>query len=116
MVKHPPSCFLLPRREHAWGGIARSDRQAHPRPPLPRATAVCAAEAEVRETEAMDSPEVASDLVVGSPVRVLEVVHLPSQRRLRGRLEHPAGWISLLNTATGARWAQRVGPLHPKAA
>lgn len=44
-------------------------------------------------------------LVSGTFVNVLEVVHLPDSHRVRARIEHPPGWISLLNTETGYRWA-----------
>jgi len=45
-------------------------------------------------------------LDVGTVVKVLEVVHLPDLKRVRGRISSPAGWITLLHTETGKRWAE----------
>ena len=41
-------------------------------------------------------------LLVGSVVNVVEIKHLPEEKRVRGRILEPAGWISLLNTDTGS--------------
>eukprot|EP00930_Biecheleria_cincta_P023334 TRINITY_DN1687_c0_g1_i1.p1 TRINITY_DN1687_c0_g1~~TRINITY_DN1687_c0_g1_i1.p1 ORF type:complete len:1958 (-),score=432.85 TRINITY_DN1687_c0_g1_i1:41-5773(-) len=47
-------------------------------------------------------------LPAGSFVEVFEIVHRPQDRRVRGRIESPAaGWISLLDTNEGHRWASR---------
>jgi len=48
-----------------------------------------------------------AELSKGASVRVVEVVIRNQDKRVRGRLESPAGWISLLNTETGYRWASR---------
>jgi len=62
----------------------------------------------VTETRDKDGRPLAS-LDKGTHVRVLEVVRMPEQSRVRGRLEDPAGWISLLDTETGYRWAENAG-------
>ena len=46
-------------------------------------------------------------LPAGKMVRVEEIVQLPHQLRVRARLAHPAGWITLLNLETGR-------PLEPR--
>ncbi|CAK0882695.1 unnamed protein product [Prorocentrum cordatum] len=57
----------------------------------------------------------------GCDVKVVEVVDSTEDKRIRARVEEPAGWISLLNTESGHRWAERVeeeeavGPADPKA-
>jgi len=48
-------------------------------------------------------------LPAGVFVHVVELQHLPGSGRLRGRIEHPPGWISLLDTTTGYRWAEPYG-------
>jgi len=55
--------------------------------------------------------EVLMELDVGSVVEVMEVVHLAEQQRVRARLDSPAGWISLAETESGYRWAERHGSL-----
>lgn len=59
-------------------------------------------------------------LRAGTLVRVVEVVKNEFEKRVRGRVHAPAGWISLLNMETGYRSAFRVDPtqsreeiLHP---
>jgi len=42
---------------------------------------------------------------IGDEIQVLEVIHNEAERRVRARLEHPPGWISLLNMDNGTRWA-----------
>lgn len=44
----------------------------------------------------------------GAEVIVEEVVDCHENNRLRGRLQSPVGWISLQNTHTGYRWAERI--------
>jgi len=51
-----------------------------------------------------------AELAKGASVRVVEVVRREKDKRVRARLDSPAGWISLLNTESGYRWAERVGP------
>jgi len=43
----------------------------------------------------------------GTRVKVLEVLGAAEANRLRARIEHPKGWISLVNVQTGYRWASR---------
>eukprot|EP00929_Paragymnodinium_shiwhaense_P082936 TRINITY_DN43967_c0_g1_i1.p1 TRINITY_DN43967_c0_g1~~TRINITY_DN43967_c0_g1_i1.p1 ORF type:complete len:396 (-),score=50.85 TRINITY_DN43967_c0_g1_i1:177-1364(-) len=69
-----------------------------------------AGQAVVRRSVSMKSDEVGK-LEAHALVRVVEIADLAEQRRLRGRIEHPAGWISLLDTAGGHRWAQRVSKM-----
>jgi len=56
-----------------------------------------------------------AELPKGTLVEVSEVVCREQDKRVRGRLESPAGWISLLNTETGYRWAERRAPAAPGA-
>eukprot|EP00930_Biecheleria_cincta_P076913 TRINITY_DN64147_c0_g1_i1.p1 TRINITY_DN64147_c0_g1~~TRINITY_DN64147_c0_g1_i1.p1 ORF type:complete len:461 (+),score=45.85 TRINITY_DN64147_c0_g1_i1:64-1446(+) len=51
-------------------------------------------------------------LRAGSLVRVVEVVTNEFENRVRGKVHTPEGWISLLDTETGYRWAFRVKPTH----
>lgn len=51
-----------------------------------------------------------SRLQQGEEVMVVDVLCSSEDHRIRGRLQNPAGWISLLNTQTGYRWAERVAP------
>ena len=44
-------------------------------------------------------------LPAGEEVHVLEVVHRKAEKRIRGRVA--GGWISLLDTSEGYRWAHR---------
>lgn len=47
-------------------------------------------------------------LRAGSLVEVVEVVSLPEEDRVRGRIVTPAGWISLLQMSSGFRWASEL--------
>jgi len=48
-------------------------------------------------------------LPAGSEVQVLKVVHCADKRQWRGWVEHPVhGWIALLGTEDGSRWAERL--------
>lgn len=67
---------------------------------------VTSREAVVSATLALGGTRLAN-LSTGSVVKVLELIPT-EQNRLRGRLEEPAGWISILDTAGGFRWATRV--------
>merc|ERR1712232_1179623 len=61
----------------------------------------------VAELAALGSAKVAL-LEAGAHVLVLELKSLPEPvNRLRARIEKPAGWISILNLASGFRWAQK---------
>jgi len=60
----------------------------------------------VTPTEAIGESEgIVSKLSAGSIVKVLQVVNKMGAHRVRGRIESPAGWISLLDTDGGLRWA-----------
>jgi len=43
----------------------------------------------------------------GVVIKVLEVVYSALDKRIRGRIEEPGGWVSLLDTESGARYAER---------
>jgi len=43
----------------------------------------------------------------GSVVKVLELRPSPEDKRIRARIEDPAGWMSLENTESGHRWIER---------
>jgi hypothetical protein len=43
----------------------------------------------------------------GTEVKVLEVVTLQQEQRIRAKIASPEGWISLFNTQNGHRWAIR---------
>eukprot|EP00408_Alexandrium_pacificum_P006301 CAMPEP_0171223330 /NCGR_PEP_ID=MMETSP0790-20130122/35722_1 /TAXON_ID=2925 /ORGANISM="Alexandrium catenella, Strain OF101" /LENGTH=434 /DNA_ID=CAMNT_0011689301 /DNA_START=16 /DNA_END=1317 /DNA_ORIENTATION=- len=47
-------------------------------------------------------------LAVGSVINVVEVVPLMEAQRVRGRIENPPGWVSLMNTTNGYRWAEKL--------
>lgn len=51
-------------------------------------------------------------LSAGTLVHVVEVVTNEFEKRVRGKVQTPEGWISLLDTETGYRWAFRVNPAH----
>ncbi|CAE7610048.1 unnamed protein product [Symbiodinium microadriaticum] len=70
--------------------------------------------AAVRETSSLDSPVVAQ-LAAGEVVHVLEVLPMPQVDRVRAKIDHPSGWISLLETKEGYRWAikQAGAPKDP---
>lgn len=52
------------------------------------------------------APPTIAHLPVGSLITVVEVACLVEDNRVRGRIEEPPGWISLLDTSDGYRWAQ----------
>lgn len=60
-------------------------------------------------------PEVTSEdlqwIAAGVALHILEVTQDTEGKRVRGRVEEPAGWISLRDTESGARWAVRQGGL-----
>lgn len=56
--------------------------------------------------------DVVGFLCAGTLVRVMEVVTNESEKLVRGRVQTPEGWIPLLDTQTGYRWAFRVKPPH----
>ncbi|CAE6936500.1 unnamed protein product [Symbiodinium natans] len=67
-----------------------------------------ASDVDVFEAPARSSRKVGR-LPAGEEVYVLEVVHRKAEKRIRGRvaLDGAYGWISLLDTSEGYRWAHR---------
>ncbi|CAE8630592.1 unnamed protein product [Polarella glacialis] len=61
---------------------------------------------DVTEGLARGSPK-CERLATDTVVHVVEVVHRLQERRVRGRIESPAGWISLLDIDEGSRWADK---------
>eukprot|EP00927_Polykrikos_kofoidii_P027093 TRINITY_DN23966_c0_g2_i1.p1 TRINITY_DN23966_c0_g2~~TRINITY_DN23966_c0_g2_i1.p1 ORF type:complete len:1351 (-),score=173.71 TRINITY_DN23966_c0_g2_i1:191-4243(-) len=55
-----------------------------------------------------------AELPEGTRVDVVEVVHMETEARLRGRLVKPPGWISLTDTDGGYQWAVPADPLPAK--
>lgn len=56
-----------------------------------------------------NNKDIIMELDIGAVAKVVEVVHLEEQKRVRARLESPAGWISLMETVGGYRWAEKQG-------
>jgi hypothetical protein len=48
-----------------------------------------------------------AELPVGARVQVLEVVRVEGIASIRGRIEDPAGWLSLLEVQYGFQWAEQ---------
>jgi len=70
-------------------------------------TYVITREAGVTQTAAL-AKEVVGILPVGTTINIVEVVYLKEDHRWRGRLEEPfKGWISILASNNGARWAEQ---------
>lgn len=60
----------------------------------------------ITPTEAIGESEgIVGKLDAGTIVKVTQVVNKMGAHRVRGRIESPAGWISLLDTEGGLRWA-----------
>ncbi|CAE8642109.1 unnamed protein product [Polarella glacialis] len=51
--------------------------------------------------------DIVAQLSAGTKVIVSEIVNNDKEQRIRGRIARPAGWISLLNTENGKRWARK---------
>jgi len=47
-------------------------------------------------------------LPCGTEVEVVEVVPLPDSDRVRAKIADPEGWVSLMNTRNGFRWAVKL--------
>eukprot|EP00930_Biecheleria_cincta_P020667 TRINITY_DN1548_c0_g1_i6.p1 TRINITY_DN1548_c0_g1~~TRINITY_DN1548_c0_g1_i6.p1 ORF type:complete len:1630 (-),score=327.65 TRINITY_DN1548_c0_g1_i6:278-5167(-) len=62
-----------------------------------------------------DDDEIVDELVEGDQVRVVEVVELVQQQRLRARLQNPDGWMTLLNKQSGTRFAEKQRASHLEA-
>lgn len=52
----------------------------------------------------------AGRLEPGRILRVVELVEVAEESRLRARIEDPVGWISIKDTKSGNRWARRMMP------
>lgn len=59
------------------------------------------------------APPTLANLAAGTCVNVLEVLHMAEEQRVRGRIKEPEGWISLLDTSDGYRWARRQTSQEP---
>jgi len=71
---------------------------------------VTADKAVVGAAKELGEPPFLAELPEGAVVNVIEVVNMPRDHRVRGLIDSPvSGWISLLNTRTGFRWAERQG-------
>jgi len=66
----------------------------------------------VGSSAALGGPTTA-ELKVGMCVDVVEVIHVWEDKRVRGRILYPHGWISLRCTARGdnRRWARRISDI-----
>lgn len=58
----------------------------------------------VNETSAKDSAVIAT-LPLDTVIKVMEVVFLPEEDLMKGRIAEPKGWISLWNSSKTIRWA-----------
>jgi hypothetical protein len=65
----------------------------------------------VRSEVSRESAQVTT-LESDTQVEVLEVIAAPEQQRIRAKIKEPQGWISLVSTEDGYRWAN---PLHQAA-
>lgn len=62
----------------------------------------------------MEVGEVSAIIYAGQEIAALEVVHDEENHRIRARISRPAGWVSLLDTKNGFRWAEWDRNLSPK--
>jgi len=63
----------------------------------------------VTPTESLDHSEgIVGKLAAGAVVQVTQVLDVARSQRIRGRLMHPPGWISLLDIESGRRWAVKA--------
>eukprot|EP00933_Yihiella_yeosuensis_P083615 TRINITY_DN9785_c0_g1_i1.p1 TRINITY_DN9785_c0_g1~~TRINITY_DN9785_c0_g1_i1.p1 ORF type:complete len:1112 (+),score=327.76 TRINITY_DN9785_c0_g1_i1:449-3337(+) len=58
-----------------------------------------------------DIDDQVDELEPGLEVNIVEIAHLIPEQRVRARLEKPDGWMTLMNTMTGKRWAEKASPL-----
>ena len=67
-----------------------------------------ASDVDVSEALARSSQKLGR-LLAGEEVHILEVVHRKAEKRVRGRVAAKgySGWISLMDTSEGYRWAHR---------
>lgn len=57
--------------------------------------------------EPSQSSAIVTPLLAGHRIKILEVLRLEEEQKIRGRIENPAGWISLVDLANGRSWARR---------
>jgi len=50
---------------------------------------------------------IVTPLLAGARINVVEVVRMEEDQKIRGRIDNPAGWISLMDLVNGRSWAQR---------
>lgn len=106
--RHPPG---QGRPNNARGGAPGKRLPEQETPGMYR---IACREALVSETQALGGKRLAK-LSHDDVVNVVEVVIRADEGRVRGRIEYPVGWISLLDTRTGYRWAtkERQGSALP---
>jgi len=56
------------------------------------------------------APPVLRRLKKGTLITVTKVQHCPDEKRVRGLVEDPLGWVSLIDTTDGYRWARKQTP------
>lgn len=59
-------------------------------------------------TGVASSSPILGPLLAGTRINILEVVHQNDEQRVRGRIDNPPGWISLLDMVDGRSWARKV--------
>ncbi|CAE7763253.1 unnamed protein product [Symbiodinium sp. CCMP2592] len=60
---------------------------------------------------APEDDELIAELEEGQEIEVTEIIDFESEKRVRGKLKDPDGWITLMSKATGAKWvAAKVLP------
>merc|ERR1712060_292231 len=89
------------------GDVAENDQQPEEKPKDAPGRYMVLKRTAVQLTAKVGSQKFAT-LEPGCEVSVVEVVDSTEDRRVRARVEEPAGWISLLNTESGLRWAEKV--------
>lgn len=74
-------------------------------------------EGEVCSASDLNSDAIA-ELAVDDRIQVLEILNLPLVDRVRARIAEPAGWITLMDTSDGYRWAEKASsaPCAPDSA
>lgn len=62
----------------------------------------------VSNTAEVKGTKKVGEIEAGTEFEVLEVDKRPQEKRIRARVADPEGWVSLLNTSNGFRWAVRL--------
>jgi hypothetical protein len=91
--------------DEALAGLCRLGRKVAP--DRPGIYVTCAEGLSVSETSQMGSRLIATKVPVRTEVEVIEVLTMPEQDRVRAKIKHPEGWISLSSPSDGFRWAMR---------